>query len=267
MMTSAGSKRALGALVGVSHQRIGRWLEGEHVNMHSGEITNVPRDPAILAAIDQAFSMHRDVSRQQARHDRLPFDPELPVYMERKPFKDGRPGERVIAEHTNFMSNQLRERAIVSAGKSGAFLNVSVRSTVDLRKYNSRANSFARSEKFNDRPRTEAQIRWRDELKNALDEGIEQRPMYTQKEDFFRIKLARGEVAAIKQIPGEIVSSRINDKLAQKHEPAIGEHGTKLADQLLFQTIPQIRETGKPQHAKKATRGNRPRTPKASRKG
>jgi DNA-binding transcriptional regulator YdaS (Cro superfamily) len=253
MMTSAGSQRKLAGLIGVSHQRVGRWLHGARVSPFTGLISNEPTDATIIAAINQAFSIHRDVSRQQARHDRLPFDATAPVYMERKPFADGRPGERVIADHTHWISDKLRERVIVSAANSGRFMNVSVRSTVDLRKYNDRANAFASSDKAQGIFRTDAQNAWRAQIKAKLSDNIVQAPMYTPKEDFLRLALRKGGGSTIRAISGEVVAGRIDEKLRIKHEPATGEVGTQLADQLLFQTIPE-NLLGESPHAKKTTR-------------
>ena len=251
MMTSAGSQRNLAALVGVSHQRIGRWLAGPNVDPDTGAITNEPRDPAILDAINQAFSIHRDVARQQSRIDRLPFNPALPVFMERMPFSDGRPGERVIAKHTQYITPFTRERVMIDAGQSKAFINVSLRSIVDLRKYNDRANAFAASDKARGVFRTQKQDEWRGAIRMALSDGIVQRPMYTQKEDFFRFVLTKGEVAQVRSIKGEVVAGRLDAKLRNKHEPATGSKGTTVADEYLFQTFPL--ET-LPQHAKSKTR-------------
>ena len=225
MMTSAGSQRNLAALVGVSHQRIGRWLAGPKVNLHTGELSNLP-PPEVMQAINQAFAIHKDIAREQARIDRLPFNAQVPVYMERLKFANGKPGERVIAKHTNYMSNELRNRVIVDTAKTGKFIGVSQRSKVNLKKYMTKAENM----KFR---RTRKQIERRSALKGVLSEGVEQLPIYTKTE---RLVTMFGGV--IRPVDPDLLAHNLDTKLRTKHEPSTGDKGTALADQILWQTIP-----------------------------
>lgn len=131
-LTSAGSMRNLAALVGVTHQKIGRWLrEG-----HPDGVKAIPREAH--AAIDQAFAIHRDIAKQQARVDQVPFDRQAPVFMERKTMRNGEKGDRVFAEHTHFIRSGLRQEVVWNAQQSRKFMAVSIRSTVDIHRYSRR---------------------------------------------------------------------------------------------------------------------------------
>ena len=75
IMTSAGSMRNAASLIGITHQKLGRWLrEGEQ-----GGVSHIPDDPAIDYAINVAFSIHKDIARDQALSDGVPFNAKAPV--------------------------------------------------------------------------------------------------------------------------------------------------------------------------------------------
>ena len=88
--TSAGSQRNVSALVGISHQKVGRILKGEYA-----PDSKVLRDLGLRAAVDVAFRIHTDVARAQARRDGLPFDGNLPVFYAKLPFKVTRKVEKI----------------------------------------------------------------------------------------------------------------------------------------------------------------------------
>lgn len=124
-ITSAGSQRKLAAAMGISHQKLGRWLrEGE-----SGGIKQIPKDAKPL--IDAAFNLHKEITRDQARVDQIPYFPQVPVYAYRPLLKTGKKGERLVAPHTEFIQQDLRMLYLAHAHHSGKFWGVSIRSVID----------------------------------------------------------------------------------------------------------------------------------------
>lgn len=242
-LTSAGSMRNLAALVGVSHQRIGRWLrEG-----HPDGVKAIPREAH--AAIDQAFAIHRDLAKQQARVDKLPFDRQAPVFMERKEMRNGQKGDRVFAEHTHFIRTGLRQEVIWNAQQSRQFMQVSIRSTVDMHRY---AKRIAQEEIKGRRAGTATLTQLTRYVQAALEKkaareiraGVSPQPIFTK---YANISPAMGDRTA-----GVMTAESL---LRRKHEPATtqaieGEArpipGTKLADQLLFQLLPAKRNAQAP---------------------
>lgn len=220
-MTSAGSQRALAALVGVTHQKIGRWLrEGE-----PGGAKRIP--PEAAGAIRQAFDIHKQLARAQARADGMPYDPRFPVFINRPQLKDGRPGERVYIDQTQYLGTQLRQMVIGSLQQSRQFLQASVRSTIDL-------YSYIKAKPTESMPSLDRKIR-QDSLASGFMAREEQErgsnraaPLFTQYEN----------ISPGTQLRLSLLG--IESKLRQKHEPHTGaaHPGTKLADQILLQTLP-----------------------------
>jgi len=139
-LTSAGSMRNLGALVGVTHQKIGRWLRGD---------TAIPREAT--KAINLAFKIHSEIARDQAAVEGLPFDARVPVFVTRpdlikkvpvvvgvKP--DGSPivrirpkafpGQRAIVNKTDYMRPELIAQAVEPLMRSPLFGAVTARSVI-----------------------------------------------------------------------------------------------------------------------------------------
>ena len=141
-LTSAGSQRKLAALVGVSHQKIGRWLrEGVPATIDpetgylikSAGVKSIPKEAAPL--IDTAFRIHISVTKDQAKADGIPFNSNFPAFAERKLLKTRQKGDRVVIENTEFINPDLRAKVIEGAQQSKKYLQVSVRSKVNLVKY------------------------------------------------------------------------------------------------------------------------------------
>lgn len=238
--TGAESQRNVAALVGISHQKVGRILKGEYASD-----SKALRDPGLIAAIDSAFRIHTDVARAQARRDGLPFDPALPVFYSRLPMKvskmvdqvdrktgevvrvkvpvidprTGRqqvaPGDRVAAQNTHWLSDALRNAWIAGKAKTGKFYAASVGSIVDIRIYKKRADANQRG------PRTERQKENRRQIVEKLNAGAVNVPMFTKYTDL--------------SFPASMIARDIDGKLRTKHEPATGGPGTLLANQVLFQ--------------------------------
>ena len=268
--TSAGSQRNVAALTGLSHQKVGRILKGEYA-----PDSKILSDPGLRAAIDVALSIHTDIARSQARRDVIPFDASIPVYYARLPFKvfekveyidqltgevkekrvpvidpkTGKQkidrGDRIAAQNTHWLSNDLRNAWIAATVKTKKFYAASVGSFVNLKKYNARADA-----RFRGKERTEKQQRWRDQLKAreaAQKPGdIDSAPIFTRYVDVGRDGFS--PMAAVQNI---------EDQLRQKHQPATGEPGTFLAQQILLQF--DTRRMEPPRHEASKTRIQAPR--------
>lgn len=264
-MSSAGSQRLLASALGISHQRLGRWLrEGEE-----GGVREIPPEAAPL--INQVFGMHAQVTREQSKIDDLPFDKNAPVFTQRMPLRDGTPGDRAISFSTEFIRSDLRQRIMVGAQQSQKYYQASVKSVVDFQKYawdralelmvaqlqrqytidtraavsyimsnekkqlNKKARAINRN--FEDEERERGRI---------VDTSIPFE-LYTQYENISPQVNRRPHKAA----------ANIETKLRQKHEPATGGKGTLLANQFLFQLIPAKNEQDPTSRArnKRGTRG------------
>jgi hypothetical protein len=230
MLTSAGSMRNLAALVGVTHQKVGRWLrEGQ-----PGGVQHIPDDSATLAAINQAFAIHKTLAREQAKVDHIPFNESTPVYAERKPLRTGEIGDRVFVTNTRFIEPTLRQQFFYNAHDSRKFYFGSVRSVVNLRTYfkgvakQEKAAGHFKRETVNEAANIIAK-RWRGDEKRFHNRIIDMErpfPLYTQK---VNLVFEPGSMRAVDAIERQLYS---------KHEPATGEPGTKAADQFLLQLTP-----------------------------
>jgi hypothetical protein len=253
MMTLAGSQRKLADFTGLSHQQIGRILR---IGEPEGGLKHQPTNPALLSAIDNAFAIHTEIARDQAKVDRLHFNADLPVYTARlwhqakqkhvdpttgeitirRVYDDkGRPvmqpGERVSIEHTHWLSDKLRTAIVAKAQKSGKYLHASVGSLVNLRIYNSRADKEWRKKR-----RTPLQEKYRKQIQRRIKLGQEKAWVFTK------------YVPTPASAASDLVNYELAQALREKHEPATGEPGTHLAAQILLQTHhdkPPVKATGK----------------------
>lgn len=235
-MTTARSMRDLARFMGISHQKLGRWLrEGEE-----GGIKSIPNDPETRRMIDDAFLAHSEAAREQAQAEGLPFDPEIPVFAHRGMLRKGGLGDRVVVDHSQFIRKDLRDGIFVFLHESQRYYTLSVRSTVELALYLKEADERTRRRK---REQTEWEALAAAQLEHALELGQELRPIYTKIEGFGPRTETYKAVTAVQ------------NKLKQKHESATGAKGTALADQYLLQLIPET-YVGftRPSKAKKRTR-------------
>lgn len=222
-MTSAGSMRNLAALVGITHQKLGRWLREE---------TPIPREAT--KAINLAFKIHADISKEQARVDGLPFDPFAPVLIQRPTLKDGTPGERVFIDRTQYIAPELRDQIIGTAQQSRRFLQVSIRSNINLYSYigTKTPPGVPLMQMLNriDRDSLAAPFQAREEAQPGSNLPA---PLFTKYENIS---------------PGtEVRRSRTGwNKKLSKHSRHVGEKGTALADQILLQLTPQRNDTPTP---------------------
>lgn len=243
--TSAGSQRSVAAFVGISHQKVGRILAQSYVPN-----SRTLKDPGLNAAIDAAFSIHKQVTREQARIHKLPYSDTTPVFYKRMPFKDGTPGDRVAALHTHHLSNEQRNRWIEAMHASNRFAALSVQSIVNLVVYNKRADD--RVKRRDSRMREDRQS-----IQRKISESVIQGPMFTKYTPMDRA------------FPIDIIIDDVNEKLETRHDPCIGDPGTALATAMLLQVDSrhgkdaQFRgahpRPAKRRKAKKRAQGNQPR--------
>lgn len=223
--TSAGSMRNVAGLVGVSHQKIGRALHSPE-NGGYKETSRALSDPGFIAAVKVAFSIHVDISRQQARADGLPFDPSIPVYSRRLAFVDNageiRPGLRVLADHTHWLTNEQRAAWISFEKKSNIYNNVSVGSYVDLLFYFERGEDYWKHLESRGQFRTPEQEKSRRSIAIKIARNIERAWIYTPK-------------TPLDGFPISQVIADITRKLRAKHEPAATDPKAKVAGQIVLQ--------------------------------
>lgn len=243
-LTGAVSVRSLARDMGVTHQKLGRWLrEGQFKG-----IKKIPTDFFTQSAIGYVFGEYRDKARAQAAIVGVPFSETVPVYYHRrfltKPDKAGFPilGDRVIVEHSQFITTELRSDIIKAAVKSKGYISISVRSTVDMIDY---AKRIIKEEIANG-------LRSKRDIKAAVREfaanlarkqefelsAIEPRAVYTA-----------GENAGLNARPSEVVRG-IEWKLNLKHSSAVGKKGTSLADSYVMQLLPSEKSNDKPAQAR-----------------
>lgn len=229
-LTSAGSMRNLAKLVGVSHQKIGRWLrEGQPNGARS-----IPADAT--AAINVAFKFHSDIAKDQSKIDRTFYDPNIPVFFIRPTLRNGQPGERLAVNNTEYISQNLRDQIFRSLKKTKQIDNISVRSQINLRSYlgaKSTASAATLSDKFTDRRQNENGEYKNEKNQFTLLGSFQNReaekpgsgfiaPINTRMTDF----KAKADV--------QLSLRNINSLLSSKHSP----HAIALADQFLIQTLP-----------------------------
>lgn len=227
--------------MGISHQKLGRWLrEGEEavidpVNgdiLRGAGVKEIPADHFTVSGINQIFHEHKRNSKKRAKAEGLPFNEDYPTYQFTKPRKDGKQGDRVFILATNFIDKQTRNRIIQGNGQSHRFYALIGRSTINLYKYNTQADI----RNIEDPPSTETEREYRNnvgmEFDALLTANVKRLPIYTR-------KVRLGPVSQTKWAHPQDYLSEFNSAIAQKHEPATGESGTALVDELIFQLIPR----------------------------
>ena len=231
-LTSAGSMRNLAKLVGVSHQKIGRWLR-------EGEPTGAKKIPAEATdAINVAFAFHKDVTKQQAKLDRFPYNPQAPVFAERPTLRNGKPGERLAVNNTEYIKPQLRNKIFEDLQKTKQIQGISVRSQINLRSYlkaKPTDNASEVSRKFKIRTSTDERGRL------TLLGSFKKREETSPGTGF----IAPINITAVDFRPQADIELSINNinTLLKKHSP----HATVFADQFLIQTLPgQYENQSKP---------------------
>ena len=251
-LTSAGSMRKLAQAMGITHQKLGRWLrEGQPANIDpetgyliSGAgVKAIPPDYAPI--INFVFGLHKMAAREQSRADGLPYLTHTPVYMERAMMRSGIKGDRVISANTEFIRDALRRDILEAAQQSNAFHNASVRSTVNFVIYSKR---LAQEIKTTEGRTVPVSVLTKNLMRNFL-AGPRGQPARILPEDktltiFTPYANMAGSVPLSAAMQRSAVG-KIEARLSQKHSPA----AIHFADMYLFQTLPQ-RRNEKPQKPK-----------------
>jgi len=215
--TLAGSQRGVASLVGVSHQKIGRILHPPEFGGYSPK-SRALTDPGLIAAVNQAFDIHRQIARSQAKAHGLPYSSAVPIFYERKPLRDGTLGDRVAALHTHWVSDELKAAFLATMQKSGRFAAASLGSVVDLVIYSKRADKM-QGRRYRDIKR----INDKASIENKIQQNIVQGQIYTK------------YTLMDRSLPIDAVLFDIFSKLNQKHSPAVAGPGTMLANTILLQ--------------------------------
>lgn len=262
--TSAGSQREVARRLGISHQKVGRILKAGHVDLGGyARDSKALADPQLTRAVDRALADHIRQARAIAKRDGLPFDERVPVQVQRLERKVWRevvdrvtgeirkvpvidlktgqqrtvPGERVVAKHTHWISNELRRAWVASTHRSGRYYSLSVRSIVDRKTYNKQAEQRARADGGKRSVKASAY------KKQILADKLDPFPIYTA-----YTGIDKGG------FPLEVIQQDLQNKLNSKHAPATGLPGTRFADEFLLQ-IDTRQHVDK---AKPAEKGRRP---------
>lgn len=247
MLTSAGSQRALAEYLGISHQKLGRWLKGARMGAR-GQLVNVPGLQDEIA-IRIAFGRYSAAVRASQKDEQLPVMT-LPVNAYRLraqqdypplDLRAGDPGQRVIIPHTDAMSTELLRDVLLELGRTGEYVDVSIRSQVNLLQYFRRGEAEYRGKRSSKYAEERNRARHREQLLNRIQSGVRQAVIYTPHAPI----RGSGGVSGI--------DDTIN-YLHRKHEPA-ADAGSRLHDQILLVTT--TRYVNKPQNRKgKPTRKN-----------
>ena len=210
-ITSYGSQRALARALGVSHQKVGRWLK-EGLPGGAKVIPEPFSDP-----IDRVFANHVGAAAAQARADRLPFDPDNPVFFKRgDPLRSGDESKIFFAQHTEYIRPETRRKILRNVIATKQILKASVGSKIDVLKAVSQSGLASMREKY-------------DQRKGRL-KSPEIVPVFTKGID------VRG--GAVKMV------DEIEKYLREKHAPSAQDVGTEFLFQL--KTVPGKRGKSKP---------------------
>lgn len=227
-MTSAKSMRALASEMGISHQKLGRWLrEGE-----SGGVKKIPDNVFIQAGINALFSEHKERVREANKAFALPNTSKMPIYMDRKfldkPTPDGEYilSDRVVARNTQYIREDLRRDVIVAASETDRYIGATIQSTLDIIIYATRiVDAEIKQGKRSKRYRAKA-------IKSIAASIVHSSPELMQEKEL-RQFFTRTEALAVAD--PQKAASAIEKLLREKHESAIGAPGTVLAKAFVFQ--------------------------------
>lgn len=223
--TSAGSLRGVALQTGLSHQKIGRILHGGEPGWPIPS-ARVMRDVNLYSKVAEGFEVHKSLVKGQALADGIPYVDKVPIFYARLPLKDGTPGDRVTAQHTHFITPELREKWLEQIYNSGKFHHISIASLVNLQIYSHQADIRADAQKRRRRkPRDRDQRKHRGNIEHKLQQKIRLGKIYTE----------YTPMGKSPSFAAEDVVYDLEKKLRRKHEPATGMVGTALATEYLLQ--------------------------------
>ena len=240
MMTAAGSMRNLAALVGVSHQRIGRGLREGQV----GGVVQIPE--AASEAIDTAFQIYKDVAIDQARATGFPIElvEEMPIYQYTKPRRDGSKPDRMFVDHAQFLTSETRTKLFEKAAATRKFQAGTVESEANTQSY---LEQLALREMSQGKHRGRS-LKWVVEhLRKVLTKsGFINSLGAMQK---IKMRTPRAPLGPI-WVDGKprwddpyLVATDIESKLLEKHAPSANQPGGTLASGFIFQLAPDLKGT------------------------
>ena len=240
MLTNTASMRGLAAQIGATHQQVGRWLRNEAER-------GVPK--RYQEGLEQAFKTHKKVVKAYSKANHIPFIDAAPVLLQRPVLNNGKPGERLVATHTQFLlppygSGSVMANYLASMRDTEQIQGVSARSEIDLYSYldvppekgeEYLLERFRNAEKRDERGR-----------KTLLTEYLEGE---ARKPGFGHIAPVYTQVTQFSpKAPIAYSLKELSDKLKQKHQ----SHAITFFDQLLIQTVPnQYEKTAPKQSAAK----------------
>jgi len=255
--TSAGSQRNVASIVSaysdsgpISHQTIGRIL---HKGFNHERLDNYEIRADLQRAIDAAFQAHTDIARDQARVDGIPFTAALPVFSAR-PIKDDGATRKplAVANHTHWLRDDIRNSWIKHSQKTRKYVSLTVGSQINIAQYAKQAmarDAMLRKEYGLHRNKTAEYYRQFIMAKGELAAD----PKESQTMRIYTPKIGMSGQG----IFPDLTIADLEDKLNQRHSPAVGAAGTALADIIIM----QFDHREKSKHAKRQkARGAKGRT-------
>ena len=218
-ITSYGSQRALARALGVTHQKVGRWLK-EGLPGGARAIPEAYADP-----IDRVFANHAGAAAAQAQADKIPFNPQYPVFMQKgEPLRNGDESKIFYAQHTEYIRPQARRAILRQVIATKKILKASVGSRIDVLRAVSQSGLASMREKYDQRL--------------GRIKSPEILPVFTKSID------VRG--GAVKMV------DEIEKYLREKHAPSARDVGTEFLFQL--KTVPGKRGKPKPKRSENKRR-------------
>lgn len=145
-ITSYGSQRALARALGVTHQKVGRWLK-EGLAGGAKAIPEAYSDP-----IDRVFAQHVGAAAAQAQVDKIPFNPDYPVFMQRgEPLRNGDESKIFYAQHTEYIRPEARKAILRHVIATKKILKASVGSRIDVLRAVSQSGLASMRDKYDQR--------------------------------------------------------------------------------------------------------------------
>lgn len=253
--SAQGSQRATARELGLSHQIVGRILRA---GGDGGYSLNSKRlsDPTLKQTVNNAFARHKKLVQAQAKRDGLPYDPQVPIFVKRLEYqpwdekptgrltrdkktgeiklqykrvpmvdKQGAPvivkGDRVLGDDVHWLRDAVKYEWVARMHGTGFYYAASVGSIVNIQIYNRQAELRENMANYNPEKAAHALS-----ILKTIEDNIVNARIFTRVTEMG----GRGSAFSAANIIRDIDS-----KLRQKHQPATGSRGTRLADQLLMQ--------------------------------
>lgn len=222
MLTLTKTQQQLADFTGIKRGSLSKWIKSGLPDNNGNLRYAEPTKSDDIDAINTAFGIYKDVTKAQSKVWNLPYDPQLPVYIERLYLPDETIGDRAIVGSSHFLSDKLRNRIIAFLHNSRRFIAASIKSLVNLQAYNENANKRAENR----------QSRFR---RGPKEFGVQRE---------FEIRQQLGQKTKAINTPLEQMNGRrttqellqgINDALRERHQPAIVNSHNLYATEYLFQ--------------------------------